>query len=64
LGTPLSGAKKTALLGICLVKILAIGVLLWMVSLIPHFNIISFSSGLILPLPIILVTILIKPKVT
>lgn len=62
LGTPMSWLKKMGLIGICFIKLLFMGLLIYLVSLIQSFSPLAFISGLILPLPIILFTVLLQAR--
>lgn len=50
--------KKTGLIGICLLKIILLGLVLFVIGQLKIMNPVPFIIGMILPLPIILVTVL------
>lgn len=50
--------KKIGLVGICLLKIILLGLILFVIGQLKIMNPIPFIIGMILPLPIILVTVL------
>lgn len=58
LGPGMTTTKKIGLAGICLLKIILLGLIIFVIGQLKIMNPVPFIIGMLLPLPIILVTVL------
>ena len=56
--TTMTTLKKAVLAVICLLKIVALGLMLWLISQLSIINIVPLLIGITIPIPVILITTL------